>query len=473
MKRRDPPPAAPRTDAESETTAERARGLALFALGTPIQWVMTLIAALLLGFAGVWLSVAWHIGPETMWRKHVFAGYTAEARAVIRDSWLALDLDPAKIRRPDQWRAIARAVPCVVVEMQGDWSAARERAFCGTATGFPLAYDVAGLRALMPGVPFVWPRDARGIAVPELRVSDAAFAWLSTHPPNRFMHADWPATSSLDWLRLELDRPVDAFVAGWTSADRTLPVLYDPARPAEALPAGAVHARMAERPALVLALILGAIGVAVWLAGMSLLPAMGNFNRIGRAVLTVLPLLALPWWAQYLPQGLRAFSAPVAEIVGVMIGDIDPLDRLVASAPEDALLVHGTRIAWRIEDSHYVDTLGALDLTAPPAALPDDDAALLALADQVTAAVARLTPERQRAFFASLRRDKLMDLTAVGVVALPAARTAADGADVETGRAARAFLAAWDTSPRETADRNRLAFKARATLLETAHRASP
>src|SRR6478752_1840863 len=136
MKRRDPPPAA-HDDSHGESNADRARGLALFALSTPLQWAMTLFATLLLGFAGVWLAVAWHIGPEPMWRKHVYARYTAEARAVVRESWLAIDLDPAQIRRPDQWRSIARAVPCVVVEMQGDWSAARERAFCGTVTRFP------------------------------------------------------------------------------------------------------------------------------------------------------------------------------------------------------------------------------------------------------------------------------------------------------------------------------------------------
>ena len=473
MKRRDRAPAAPPAARDGDADADRARGLALFALGTPVQWVMTLTATLLLGFAGVWLSIAWHIGPEALWRKHVYARYTAEARAVVRDSWLAIDLDPEAIRRPDQWRSIARAVPCVVVEMQGDWSAARERAFCGTATRFPLAYDVAGLRELMPGVPFAWPRDARGGAIPELRVSQRLFTWLSTHPPNRFMHADWPAATALDWLRLELDQPVDAIVAGWTTGDRTVPVLYDPARPAGALPAGTVQARMAERPALGLALVLGVVGVAVWLVGMSLLPAMGNFNRVGRAVLTLLPLLALPWWAAYLPQGLRAFSAPVAEVIGDMIGDIDPIDRLDASAPDDALLAHGTRIAWRLEESHYVDTLGSLGLTVPPTAPPDDDAALVALADQVTAAVARLGPAQQRAFFAALRRDKLLDLAAVGVVALPAARAAAEDGDAETQRGARAFLAAWTTSPRETADRNRLAYKARASLLDAALRAPP
>ena len=128
---------------------------------------------------------------------------------------------------------------------------------------------------------------------------------------------------------------------------------------------------------------------------------------------------------------------------------------------------------WRLEDSHYADTSGDARPRPPRAPPSDADAALVALADEVTVQVAALTPERQRAFFAALRRDKLMDLTAAGVVALPAAHAASRVADIETQRAARAFLAAWATSPTETADRNRLAFDARSKLLDAAARASP
>jgi hypothetical protein len=457
----------------NDDVRDRGRALALFALTTPLQWFLTLIATLLLGFAGVWLVVAWHIGPETAWRKHEYARYTAEARGVIRESWVAIDLDPAKIRRADQWRSIARAVPCEIVEIQADWSAARQRAFCGTVTRFPLAYDVAGLRDLAPGVPFAWSRDARDIAMPELRMSVALHDWLSTHAPNRFMHADWPATTSLDWLRLELDQPVDAIVAGWISGDRTVPMLYDPARPGDALPAGVVRARLAARPAIVVPLILASIGVGIWMLGMRVLPAMANFNGIGRAILTVLPLLALPWWADHLPQGLRAFNGQVSEVIGDMIGDIDPLDRLVAGAPEDALLAHGKRMVWRVEESHYGDTLGMLDIAAPRPAPIGEDAALAALAAQVTAQVRGMNARNRTAFFAALRGDKQMDLTAVGVVALPAARMAAESDEADTRSAARSFLTAWTTSPTVSADRNRLAFRARTELLATARVAPP
>ena len=141
-----------------------AAGVATFALERAVAFGMTAVAALLLAFAALMLSIAWHVGPEVVARHAQYAKLTSAAPATIVDSWLALDVDIPTIRVPHNWRASTNATPCMVVELPGEWGSARMRAFCGNRFRFNESYDVPFLHELAPGAPFMWTRDERGFA---------------------------------------------------------------------------------------------------------------------------------------------------------------------------------------------------------------------------------------------------------------------------------------------------------------------
>jgi hypothetical protein len=440
--------------------------LGAFLVADRLNWVMTLVAAIVLAAGGVFLSLAWQAGPQVAVRHAQYAAFTGHADATIVESWLALDIDVARIVSAGNWRASARATPCVTIELPGEWSTGRRRGLCGNAFGFSDAYDVPFLHEMAPNVPFVWMRDARGFAVTELRVSPQALAWLDLNPADKFMHQQWPAKSALEWLKLELDRPIDQAIAGWTAPAPVIRVDYDPKNPAVQFPHALVEARLARQPSWVLPIVIGVIGIAIWVGGMMLLPAMANFNLLGRIVFTLLPLVTLPWWGDYFPQALRAFSAPLAEVVGDMFNDFDPLDRFASTDPQGTLLAHGQRIAWHAGGGPYADTFGSLTFAAPSAPFASADRALEALAASATDSIRTLDTAERAAFFTRLRRDKLRDLRAAGLIALPAAREALidAGTDPQVRRAAQAFLVAWTTSPTEEPNPNLPALAGRRAL---------
>jgi hypothetical protein len=443
-------PATPPTATTSAPTwRERAVRLGAGIALNGIFSFMTLVAAMMLAFAGLLLTVAWHSSAQVMQQRQLYRTFTAHAEGRIVESWLALQIDPQRITVPANWRASTLATPCVVVEVDGEWSADRRRAFCGNSFGFSDAYDVVNLRDIAPDTPFAWPRDSRGFAVAEIRMSAESQAWLASHAPNRFMHDKWPAQTALDWLKLEVDAPVDAAIDGWTAPSALMPIVFDPRQPALALPKGVVDARLARHPNWIVMIIVGAMGLAVWAAGILLLPVLNNTPLAGKIVLGVLPLLALPWWEDYFPHSLTAFNRDLAQVVGDMFHDIDPLDRVVASPPGDALLAHGTRVTWRAGDGAYADTFGRFTFAAPASVPASADAALAALVGAVTPQI-RALPEAERiALMQRLRRDKELDLTAAGIVFLPAAKEALvdPQSSPALARAARLFLATWLTSP--------------------------
>lgn len=459
MKKREP----------SEAVPDVVSGVARFGLLSGLQWAMTLFAAMLMLAAAMLLATAWHYGPEVAIRHAQYAKLTSGAQARIVDAWLALDVDVAAIRNPTFWRASALASPCVVVELPGDWGGARSRAFCGTRLKFSTSYDVPLLDTLVPGERFAWRQDERGFAVPEIRMSRASEAWLQAHPADTFMHPKWPAKSALEWLRIELDRPIDAAVAGWTAPEPVIDVVFDPANPGVLLPAGLVKARLAQAPSWFVALLLGVVGAGVWFAAVMLLPAVSNFNVVGRALLVVLPLLALPWWADYMPRAIAYFNANVGEMAKEMMGDIDILDRFAATAPEEALFHDGgARLAWRAGEGVYAPTLGRMTF-AKPAARVTGDVAVESIARSVTAQVRALPEDERIALLETLRQDKQRDLTAAGLVFVPYARdvlTSADAGPAER-RAARDFLWEWVTSPTLAIDPQAPGFEARKAIVRS------
>jgi hypothetical protein len=451
---------------DSDSTPALAARIGLFALSTPLQWFMTLVAVMLIGAGAVLLVAAWQAGPEVALRHRAYGHLTASVNARVVESWVAIELDPAAVKSPDFWRASARASPCVVVEIEGDWSAGRSQAFCGNRFPFNDAYDVVSLRQLAPGVPFVWQRDDRGFAVAQVRMSAAARDFLASHAVDTFMHRAWPARNALDWLELELDQPVDAAVIGWTAPPPTMKVVFDPQHADVLLPAGIVATRDAERASWVVPALAAVMGLGIWIAGMQLLPALGNFNALGRVIMTVVPLLALPWWAEYVPRGLATFNAPVGAMIGDMLEELDPLDRLRATTPDSATLAHGVRLTWRAGDGVYADTFGRFRFVPPRSALASDDDALAALARSVTEQMRALDPGEQVRLLDAWRRNKQADLVASGIVAVPVARDALldPTVDPRVRAAARAFLIEWTTSPTDTPDPHRPAFHQRVAI---------
>lgn len=434
------------------------------------MWGMTLFAAFLMLAAAMMLSAAWHFGPEVLVRQSQYAKLTARAQATIVDGWLALDVDVPTIRNPDFWRASTTATPCVVVELAGDWGGARSRAFCGTRLRFSASYDVPFLDTLAPGERFAWPRDARGFAAPQVRMSRVAHEWLASHPADTFMHSQWPAKTALEWLKLEVDRPVDLAVAGWVAPAPTIDVVYDPAHPDVLMPEGIVRARMSASPSWIAAPLLAIAGLAAWIAGVLLLPAAASFNRFGRALVIVLPLLALPWWADYMPRAIRFFNADVGEVAKEMMDDIDVLDRFAAIPPADApFYADGERIAWRAGDAPYADTFGLMRFSRPAAPLASGDAAVRALAQGVTAQVQALPEDEQVTLLRNLARDKKRDLTGAGLAFVPYAREVLMRPDAPPAlfKAASAFLWEWVTSPTIAIDEHLPGYEARRAIMRS------
>lgn len=432
------------------------------------DWVLTLFAILMIGAAGVFLTVAWIYGPQVWVHAAQYRSFTARTDAPIVESWLALDIDLSRIHSPQHWRASAKASPCAVVELRGDWSTPIRRAYCGPRLGFNESYTLADLREIAPRVPFTWPRDERGFVVPEIRLAPAAQQWLASNRPDTFMHPRWPASTALDWLKLELDAPVDFAIAGWSAPPPVMTIAYDPKDPGSGLPAATVDERLAARFNWLAVLVGGVGGIFLWLKGISILPWLRQFTATGRVVVAALPLLAIPWFADYFPRGLRAFNADVAEIIGDMFGDLDPLGRLVATDPAEAAQARGGRLVWgarQATEGPYADTFGRLRYAPPPSPFVSPDAALAALADKTTQEVAAMDDPTRARLFSNLARDKRNDLKAAGIVFMPAAKALIDApATMPSQIVARQFLVEWLTMPREAFDQRSLGYEERRRL---------
>ena len=404
--------------------------------------VWMLLAVFLMAFSSVFLLIGWQFGPLVVLQAMQYKKFTGHVDARIVESWLALEFDAGSVKVPSNWRASTHAARCMVAEYDGDWGAALRRAYCGTRVPFNDSYLLADLRDISPGVPFAWLRDEQGFVVPEVRIAPATTQWLKAHEPNRFMHDKWPAKTALDWLRIELDRPVDAAVYGWTAPPPMLPLRFDPARPAEALPAGLVEKRLAYSLNPVAMLVGFGVGLFIWFKAMAFIPLLANLAPWGRWVLSALPLLTLPWWMDAFPQVIAHFNREVASIVGDVFGDVDKTGRVVATEPGQATLASGDRLVWRLSESVYADTLGQFKFVLPTTPLPSDKAALAALTDTITQQTAALEDDRRAKLFANLLRDKEAGLDDVGYVFKPAAEaTIADAAaSPATRRAASRFL---------------------------------
>ena len=404
--------------------------------------IIGLFAGFLLLFGGIFLAVAWTVGPQGLIDSYRYQPFTAHTVGRIVESWAALELDPGVLPKGKlRWQPYARIQPCVVVEYAGDWGNER-RGFCGNRFQFGDDFRLDDWHTMAPGVPFDFLRDRSGFAVPEVRVSRAALDWLSHHPPaDTFMLPKPPPPTALDALKDQLDAPVEVAVASWTTRVPELALVYDPRHVDQALPAAVVDARRRgfHWLGLVFTLVFAALGLPVWRAGMALLT-----GRSGALLwlLTLAPLVALPRWSDVLPQIVRNANRDWADVVTDMLDDMTRVTRFTATAPAEALLAGGERLRWPANEGRYADTFGRLRFVRPQASPRSADAAVGALSAQVNAQVLHLDSAERARLFRRLRQLYDADARDVQSVFRAAAENTLRDADADAGahQAARDFL---------------------------------
>lgn len=439
-----PQPAAPVTAARSKPLHR----IGEFLLGAVLGRVARFYAAFFLGIGGLTLAIAWQSGPKQLLQAYQFARLTATVEARIVESWLALDVALDEMKDNPRWRAFTKASPCMVVEYQhGDWGEAHRRAFCGNRLDFHESYTLHDLDEIAPNVPFSWPRDAAGFAVPELRMSPRVLDWLAKAPPTDNLLMGPPPATALELLHRELDRPVEHALAGWAGQAPQITLAVNPDDPADAMPAGFVAERRNAMGNWIGFLMFGGIGLMFWSGGMRTL--LGDIGRLALGMATVLPLLALPWWSESLPRALSVVHADVGGLFGDMIDTLDRVGRLIASEPAAAARAQGARLALPAGGGIYAGTFGRIRFPRAEAPKASGDEALAALTEMVRAQVAAMPSADRAALFSRLQSDKINDLKQAGLAFLPAAREALldPGVDDTVRASADGFLSSWVTQP--------------------------
>ena len=402
-----------------------------------------IIAGFMLLFGGIFLAIAWQVGPAPMIDSVRYKTFTAQTKGRIVESWLAMEFDPADMGTYRRWFGFAIVSPCAVVEVSGDWGTPSRRAFCGTRINFREDRDLNMWDTLMPGVPFAWQRDGSGFAVGEIRMSKTARDWLAAHPPySVFMLSKPPPSTALGALREQLDRPFDTAALSWATPAPEFPLAYDPKMPDQPMPAKFVADKQEGRwiGGLIFTAIFGGIGVVVWRLGIGFL--FGSQSGAVLWVLTIVSLLALPWWGDALPKILRHVNKDWASVGTDMLEDLSRTTRLLASEPADATLAAGERIVMRVREGLYADTFGQIPFVLPQPAPTTPELAQAALRAQTSTHVQKLDSAAQAALFARLEQDKKAGRERAAAAFTTAAedvlRAANTGADARA--AARSFL---------------------------------
>ncbi|HUQ28413.1 MAG TPA: hypothetical protein VM051_07455 [Usitatibacter sp.] len=436
-------------------TAQLTRRLAGPAIGALIRF----IAVTFLAVASFALVMSWHSGPQRVIDAHGAQRFTGRMDARIVEGWVAMAFDPATMGTSKHWRGFAKVSTCAVVEYDAQWGPAR-RGFCGPRYGFIDTVTLHDLREMSPGVPFDFARDANGFSVPEIRMSKAARAYLAAQPA---MSQLGKAASALEEMRRGIDRPVDAAIVSWSVPAPAFPLVFDPEHPGDPWPAGFIEARRNAEPIWLPAILATAIGVAFWLVGMHLLLA--GLPLAARWVLAGLPLLAVPWWAQELPNALRHLHGEIAATVAETLGDITASGSMEAADPAQTRLHGGERVSFDVAHGLYADTMGRLRFARPDPAPRTADAALAALTASAQRQVRGMSADDRAALFARLRRDHADGLPHAGLLFVRSAKDALmDAASpAPVAMSAREFLSDWAMSPVRPR-RDEPAFEERITL---------
>jgi hypothetical protein len=334
--------------------------------------------------------------------------------------------------------------PCAIVEYAGDWGAPLQRGFCGNRFDFREDFRFDDWHTLMPGVPFSFARDANGFSIPELRLGKTALDWLSRHPPHdTFMLPKPPPATALGELKHQFDAPLEVALSSWTTPVRTIPLAYDPRHPEAPVPAKIVaDARVGIGSIVfgtILALLFALPGVFVFRIGIGLLTGQSGPTQW---LLALLPLLALPWWGDFLPRLIAHANKQWAGVASDMLDDLSRVTRFTAGSPDEALLRSGERIVWKATEGEYADTFGRLHFTPPNPVPKSGDEALAVLRAQVAEQVKTFDSARRAELFQRLRRQYEAGLQDVQKLFTAAAEdTLRDAqADAAAHKAARNFL---------------------------------
>ena len=408
--------------------------------------VIGLFAGFLLLFGGIFLGVAWQAAMKPLVDMRQYAAFSASTSGHIVESWAAIDFDPANLPAGKlYWDRASKISRCAVVEYEaGDWGAPLRRAFCGMRLQFGDNFRLSDwAEAVQEGIPFTFLRDASGFEVQEVRMSRATLDWISHHSPrDTFMMSKPPPLTALAALREQFDLPVDVAVLSWTHSVPDFPLRFDPQRPQQAMPARVVEDSRAWNPTLAfLALLFAVPGFLVWRLGVSFFFP-GEPSAPVLWLLTLLPLLALPWWGEMLPKLIARANRDWAMIASDMLDDVTRGSRLIASVPEEAEFARGERLVWHLDQGAYADTFGRIHYTKPEPAPKSADEALAALRAQTAAQVRAFDSAQRATLFRRLREQYDANLQNVQRLFTTAAEdTLRDaGADAAAHKAARKFL---------------------------------
>jgi hypothetical protein len=420
--------AAPASTLPPGARGERWRGLlGDFVAGTLLGPFIRLIAAFILGAAGVFLTMVWQLAPQRLIDAAHYAKFTTAVTGQIVESWVAVEWNPADMRKESlHWQNYTKASPCAVVEYAGEWGPPARRAFCGKRFTFNDDYTLHDLREVTTGVPFAWARDASGFILPEIRLAQGRREWLATHAPaSTFMLSKPSPTTALEALQRQYDRPVDQAIAGWSQPAPDFPLLLDPQHPTQALPAAVVATLRTQQLTwlnwIILALFVP-IALWIWFTGMGLL--LGGLPRLAATFLAILPLFALPWWGPEFPHFVRSLNKDIGGIFTEILGEFDRPGGVADFDPTQATLADGDRLLWQAGQSIYGDTFGRFHYALPQPAPESADAALAALAQTITAQMRPLGEAERSEIFSRLKRDTQNERLQAGIVFLPAAKEA-------------------------------------------------
>ena len=436
---RHPEPARAKAAAGGGWLRWLAIGGETFVIGPLIGFV----AGLMLFFGGMFLALAWQAGAQPVADAAHYAAFTGKASGHIVESWFALELDPRDIAdsRLLNWQPVARVSACAIVAYGEQWDGAR-RAFCGQRLPFRDSDSWNELLAAA-GIPFALAREANGFAVGEIRADETALDWLKKHPPrDTFMLSKPPPATALGELKQQLDDPLQLAIIGWTTAAPEFPLAFDPRHPDEPMLAPLVGDKQQVQwiAWLIFVAVLGVPGFFIWRAGMAFL--LGGLPLALQWLLTIAPLLALPWWSVFLPVLLSHLNVDASKLAVALLEDSTRYGEVIASTPDQARLAGGERLTWRAATGDYADTFGRLTFAMPQPAPKSADAVLTALRAQISAQVRTLDANEKAALFVRLRRQFEASWRRVQKVfdsaALDALRDPGSGADVH--RVAKDFL---------------------------------
>ncbi|MEO8960226.1 MAG: hypothetical protein ABI304_14950, partial [Rudaea sp.] len=94
------PTSAPSADVRENWIRSMLRGTAAQILSAP---VIGIVAGFMLLFGGIFFAICWQIGVQPLIDAKHYASFTGRASGRIVESWVALEFDPATVRKQDTY----------------------------------------------------------------------------------------------------------------------------------------------------------------------------------------------------------------------------------------------------------------------------------------------------------------------------------------------------------------------------------